>query len=64
MVKPKNGWYQAKNPADGSELSGNVRMKDTLKKEFWDNILEKTDFATALEEKYKVAYRSILDNNE
>ena len=64
VVKPKNGWYQAKNPADGSELSGNVRMKDTLKKEFWDNILEKTDFATALEEKYKVAYRSILDNNE
>ena len=60
VIKPKNGWYQAKNPETGEELTGNVRMKDTLKKEFWDNIFEKTDFAQHIEQRYKVAYKSIL----
>jgi RecA/RadA recombinase len=64
VIKPKNGWYQAKNPETGEELSGNVRMKDTLTKEFWDNILEKTDFASRIEKRYKVAYKSILENQE
>jgi len=64
VVKPKNGWYMAKNPATGEELSGNVRMKDTLKKEFWDNIFTNTDFKSQVEEKYKVAYRSILGEDE
>jgi hypothetical protein len=60
VIKPKNGWYQAKNPETGEELSGNVRMKDTLQKEFWDNIFENTDFAEHIEKRYKVAYKSIL----
>jgi len=64
VIKPKNGWYQAKNPETGEELSGNVRMKDTLKKEFWDNIFDKTDFSSAIERRYKVAYKSVLDNQE
>jgi RecA/RadA recombinase len=63
VIKPKNGWYQAKNPQTGEELSGNVRMKDTLKKEFWDNIFEKTDFAQHIEQRYKVAYKSILGDD-
>lgn len=64
VIKPKNGWYQAKNPETGEELSGNVRMKDTLKKEFWDNIFENTDFASHIEKRYKVAYKSILGEEE
>jgi len=64
VIKPKNGWYQAKNPATGEELSGNVRMKDTLKKEFWDNIFENTDFAEHIEKRYKVAYKSILTSDD
>jgi len=60
VIKPKNGWYQAKNPETGEELTGNVRMKDTLQKEFWDNVFEKTDFAQHIEQRYKVAYKSIL----
>ena len=63
VIKPKNGWYQAKNPETGEELSGNVRMKDTLKKEFWDNIFENTDFASHIEKRYKVAYKSILGDD-
>ena len=60
VIKPKNGWYQAKNPETGEELGGNVRMKDTLKKSFWTTIFEKTDFAQHIESRYKVAYKSIL----
>ena len=54
VVKPKNGWYKAMNPATGEELSGNVRMKDTLKKEFWDNVFEETDFKEYVEKTFKV----------
>jgi len=64
VIKPKNGWYQAKNPATGEELSGNVRMKDTLKKEFWENVFEKTDFSEHIEQRYKVAYKSIMGTEE
>ena len=63
VIKPKNGWYQAKNPETGEELSGNVRMKDTLKKEFWDNIFENTNFAEHIEKRYKMAYKSILGDD-
>jgi RecA/RadA recombinase len=64
VIKPKNGWYQAKNPETGEELTGNVRMKDTLKKEFWDTVFEKTNFAQHIEQRYKVAYKSILSEEE
>ena len=64
VVKPKNGWYMAKNPATGEELSGNVRMKDTLKKEFWAVIFEKTDFAQYIEKRHKIAYTSIISDDE
>jgi RecA/RadA recombinase len=64
VIKPKNGWYQAKNPEDGSELSGNVRMKETLKKSFWTKIFENTNFADAIQERYKVAYGSILQSED
>ena len=60
VIKPKNGWYMAINPETKEELSGNVRMKDTLQAEFWKNIFEKTDFVSAIEKKFKVAYRSLL----
>ena len=39
-------------------------MKDTLKKEFWQKILDETDFKIQIEEKYKVAYRSILGEED
>ncbi len=63
VIKPKNGWYMAVNPETKEELTGNVRMKDTLKADFWKNIFEKTDFATAIEDKFKVAHRSLLGDD-
>lgn len=63
VIKPKNGWYMAVNPETKEELTGNVRMKDTLKADFWKNIFENTDFATAIEDKFKVAHRSLLGDD-
>jgi len=55
VIKPKNGWYQARNPATDEELtSGNVRAKQTLQKSFWAPVFEKTDFAQYIEKRFKV----------
>src|SRR5210317_2558875 len=63
VIKPKNGWYMAINPETKEELTGNVRMKDTLQADFWKTILEKTDFAVAIENNFKVAHRSLLGDD-
>jgi RecA/RadA recombinase len=60
VVKPKNGWYQAKNPATGEELSGNVRAKQTLNAEFWEYIFSKTDFFDWIQKRFKVAHSSMF----
>jgi len=54
VIKPKNGWYQARNPATAEELSGNVRAKQTLQKSFWEPVFEKTDFEDYIENRFKV----------
>ena len=64
VIKPKNGWYQAKNPATGEELSGNVRMKDTLNKDFWDTVFGATDFKEYIEKKFKVATMEMIAPDE
>jgi RecA/RadA recombinase len=66
VIKPKNGWYQAVNPATGEELTGNVRMKDTLKEEFWTNVFDNTNFKEWIQERYKIAHSAMLeeDRNE
>lgn len=63
VIKPKNGWYMAINPETKEELTGNVRMKDTLDAGFWKTLFEKTDFASAIENKFKVAHRSLLGDD-
>jgi RecA/RadA recombinase len=54
VIKPKNGWYQARNPNTNEELSTNVRVKQTLKKEFWTPVFENTDFAAYIESRFKI----------
>jgi hypothetical protein len=63
VIKPKNGWYMAINPETKEELTGNVRMKDTLIPGIWETIFEKTDFTSAIENKFKVAHRSLLGDD-
>jgi RecA/RadA recombinase len=54
VVKPKNGWFTPWDKANNVALGKNCRMKDTLKKEFWDPIFEKTDFAEFIQTSYKI----------
>jgi len=65
--KPKNGWYNAKDPKTGDDFhASNCRAKDTLNKEFWAPIFEKTDFAEFVKNKYTVGITKMLsdDDNE
>ena len=63
VEKPKVGWYMAKNPATGEELSGNVRAKQ-CDDAFFADIIEKTDFSDWLIKKYKIAQGSILSSDD
>lgn len=61
VVKPKNGWYMAMNPATKEELSGNLRAAQTMTEEFWTKIFNSTDFEIAIENRYKVAHGAMLE---
>ena len=61
VVKPKNGWYMAKNPKTDEELTGNLRLAQTMNKEFWENVFGKTDFASFIQQKFKVASTSMIE---
>jgi hypothetical protein len=58
--KPKNGWYQAVVPETGEELTQNLRHVQTMNQEFWQNIFEKTDFESYIENRFKIATKNIL----
>ena len=44
VVKPSNGWYQKVDRATGELIDGKYREKETLTEEFWEPVLNKTDF--------------------
>lgn len=44
VVKPSNGWYQKVDRATGELIDGKYREKETLTGEFWEPVLNKTDF--------------------
>jgi len=58
--KPKNGWYQAINPETGEELTQNLREAQTMNREFWENVFEKTDFTSYIEKRFKVASKDMI----
>ena len=54
VIKPSNGWYQRVDTATGEILGTKVREKDTHSKEFWDPILEETDFKEFVRDGYQI----------
>jgi RecA/RadA recombinase len=54
VIKPSNGWYQRVDTATGEILGVKVREKDTHTKEFWDPILEETDFKEFVKDGYQI----------
>ena len=58
--KPKNGWYQAINPENGEELSGNLREAQTMNKDFWGEVFEKTNFESYIENRFKIPSKNMM----
>jgi RecA/RadA recombinase len=54
VIKPSNGWYQRVDTATGEILGSKVREKDAQTKEFWDPILEETDFKEFVKDGYQI----------
>jgi RecA/RadA recombinase len=54
VIKPSNGWYQRVDTATGEILGSKVREKDTHTKEFWDPILEESDFKEFVRDGYQI----------
>lgn len=55
VTKPKVGWYVASDPTTGEVFSTkNYRASETNTDEFWQPILEKTDFKKYIEKTFKL----------
>ena len=65
VVKPKVGWYEAVDPSTGEVLCDKMmRAKEIVdNKEFWLMMLEKTDLASFIKEKYTMATKSLLEDD-
>lgn len=65
IVKPKNGWYAVVDRTTGEIKAPNMRATDIVdNKEFWLKIFKETDFAKYIENRYKMAVGSIMDNED
>jgi RecA/RadA recombinase len=64
IVKPKNGWYATVDKETGEVRQPSMRAGDIVNnKEFWINMFKTTDFAKFIENKYKMAMGSIMEED-
>ena len=59
-MKPTIGWYSKVDKVTGEIEDAKVRQKETLKKEFWLPIFEKTDFKQFLKKRYEVGHADMI----
>ena len=59
--KPSNGWYQRVDLTTGEVLGSKLRLKETLTAEFWEPILETTDFPEFLQKTYQIGFQSEIN---
>lgn len=60
VVKPKNGWYAARNPLADELLTGNLREAQTETDEFWETIFSQTDFGDWIKGRYSLGYKQTI----
>ena len=64
ITKPKQGWY-ARVDQETGELGKNNRAADIVdNNEFWKSILEETNFAEWIKNKYSIGTGEILSNDQ
>ena len=59
VSKPSPGWY-AKVDQNTGEVGDKVRIADTQKKEFWQDILTSEKFQNYIQQRYQIAYGDIM----
>ena len=66
LRKPKVGWFEAVDPETGEVLSEKLmRAKEVnTSGAFWKMMFEKTDLANAIKNKYTMATRSLINEDE
>ena len=60
VAKPSNGWYQLVDRETGELVGTKCREKDTLTKEFWQPILDGTDFKDFVKKQYSIGHSSLV----
>lgn len=66
LRKPKVGWFEAVDPETGEVLTDKLmRAKEVnTSGSFWKMMFEKTDLANAIKNKYTMATRSLINEDE
>jgi RecA/RadA recombinase len=65
VQKPKVGWYCRVDPQTGEVIGKNYRASEIdNNKQFWMEVFSETDFAKAIEKKYKMAMGDIVEREE
>lgn len=59
--KPSNGWYQRVDLTTGEVLGAKLRLKETMTADFWEPILNTTDFKEFLAKTYQIGYNSPIN---
>jgi hypothetical protein len=60
VVKPNNGWYQKVDRATGELVGTKVREKDTLNKEFWQDILASEEFKKYITDNFQIGHAAMM----
>jgi RecA/RadA recombinase len=60
VVKPNNGWYQKVDRATGELVGTKVREKDTLNKEFWEDILSSAEFQKYIVDNFQIGHAAMM----
>jgi hypothetical protein len=65
IVKPKNGWYATVDKETGEVRQPSMRAGDIVdNKKFWMDMFSNTDFAKYIENKYKMATGTIMEEDD
>lgn len=64
VAKPSNGWYCRVDRDTGELMDPKVRQKDTLEQDFWQPILEETDFKEFVKKQFTIGYKSEISDVE
>lgn len=64
VIKPSNGWYSRVDSDTGEVEDKKFRSKETNTKDFWSPLLTNEKFLEYIRNKYQVASKSIIEEDE